>query len=398
MKKTRRLVQFGFLALTLLGVFVFDANCERWCPFGGVEAIYTYATEGNMLCSLGVSNFYILGGVLVMTIVLGRVFCGYMCPIGTISEWLHLVARRLGVPQIRVAGKFDRVLALLKYVVLGVILFATWRAGELVFRAYDPCYALISRHGTDITFWAYVVSGLIVIVSLAIMLPFCRWFCPLAAVLNLFSRFRLTRIQRSDDACNDCGLCSKACPMAVPVDRLRQITAARCTSCMNCSDACPQTDAGALQWGPPESWGRKWSQAVLIAVLLLCTAGAVTASYLFPLPSFIKSHGTPPDHQMATARLKINDVRCRGRANLLFYFLERDDLDEIEGYFKLEAWPGPGVVDVRVTYDPTMTDEEAVKRAITEPYYDATADFWRNSPFTIEGYDPLAVDSGLGVP
>jgi len=389
MKPTRRLIQFAFLSATLIGVYVFGANCERWCPFGGVEAIYTYASEGNMICSLGVSNFYILGGVLLMTLLLRRAFCGYVCPLGTISEWLRLAAGKLGVGEVRVNGRLDRALSLLKYVVLAIILVTTWRAGELLFRAYDPCYALISRHGEDITAWAYVVAGLIVVASLVIVLPFCRWFCPLAAVLNLFSRFGLTRVSRDGNDCSDCGLCAKACPMNIPVDQLEQVTAARCTSCMSCIEACPQKSSGTLGWGPPASWGRRWSQAVLIAVLLACTGGAIAASYLAPLPSFIKTSGILPDRPLATARLKIDDVRCRGRANLLFYFLQRDDLDRISGYFKLEAWPGPGAVDVHVTYDPAVTDEETIKRAITSPYYDAVADFWRDSPFTIEGYDPL---------
>ena len=94
---TRRIVQFGFLALTLVGVFYFGANCERWCPFGGVEAMYTYFAEGDMLCSLGVSNFFILGGVLASAVLVRRAFCGYMCPIGTISAWLYALAGRLGI-------------------------------------------------------------------------------------------------------------------------------------------------------------------------------------------------------------------------------------------------------------------------------------------------------------
>ncbi len=69
MKRTRRVIQGSFLAITLVGVFVLGANCELWCPFGGVEAIYEYTTRGTMLCSLGVSNFYILGGVLLMTLL-----------------------------------------------------------------------------------------------------------------------------------------------------------------------------------------------------------------------------------------------------------------------------------------------------------------------------------------
>ena len=67
---TRRIVQVAFLALTLAGVFVFGGHAERWCPLGGIEALYGYTTAGNLICSLGVSNFYILGGVLVMTLLL----------------------------------------------------------------------------------------------------------------------------------------------------------------------------------------------------------------------------------------------------------------------------------------------------------------------------------------
>ena len=396
MKKVRRTVQFGFLALVLGSVLTVGANCERWCPFGGVEAAFTYASEGNMLCSLGTSNFFILGGVLAMTLLARRVFCGYVCPLGTIAELLYGLGRWLRLPRIRVAPRIDRGLALLKYLVLAAILLLTWRASELIFRAFDPCYALISRHGTDITYWAYVVSGAIVVTSLVIAVPFCRWFCPFAAVLNPLSRFGLARITRNTQTCTDCGLCSKKCPAAIPVNQLKEVTAARCTSCLDCVDSCPENAKGisVLTWGPPRAFGPRWSQAVLIGVVLLCTTTAVTASYMFPMPSFVKSRGQRPD-AVSTVRLKVDDLTCRGRANLFFYFLERDDFYEIPGYLKVDAWPGVGPVDVDITFDPTRTDAEAVKQAISEPYYDVTADLWRTSPFAIQGYDPLGAGGGL---
>jgi hypothetical protein len=69
-------------------------------------------------------------------------------------------------------------------------------------------------------------------------------------------------------------------------------------------------------------------------------------------------------------------------------------MHQVDGYFKVEAWPGPGVVDVHVTYDPSVVGDEAIKQAITEPYYDVLIDKWRMSPFRIEGYDPLGADLG----
>jgi len=391
-KTMRRIVQAVFLLLALVGVFVVGANAEAWCPFGGIEGLYTYWSEGNLVCSLGVSNFYILAAVLATTLLLRRAFCGYMCPIGTISDWIRAAARRLRIPQPCIPAWADRGLGLLKYVVLAAILVFTWQAGELLFRGYCPAYALVSRHGADITWWAYVVAGTIVAASLVTAMPFCRWFCPLAAVLNPFSRFGLARVQRDPAACHGCRACARACPMAIPVDAVEQVTSARCLACLECVDACPKASAGALMWGPPKRWGGRWPRAVLVAVLLACTAGAVSAAWLAPIASFIKVHGTPPA-RAATVELRIHDLTCRGRANLLVWFLQRDDLTAPLRYFKLEAWPGPGAARARISYDPAETDEEALKRSVTEPYFQAHADTvaarWFHSPFRIEGYDPL---------
>jgi len=256
LKTTRRVIQFALLALTLVGVFVFQGNCERWCPFGGVEALWTYAAEGNMICSLGVSNFFILGGVLLMTLIVRRAFCAYLCPIGTLSEWLYGLGRRLRLPSLAVPPAVDRVLAVSKYLLLAGVVYFTWRAGELIFRGFDPCYALISRHGPDITAWAYVTAAAVVLGSLVMTIPCCRGCCPLAAVLNRFSRFGLARVKRDDEACSGCGRCAKACPMDIPVDQLTQVTAARCLSCLNCVEAC--RGRAALCWGPPKPPGKAY--------------------------------------------------------------------------------------------------------------------------------------------
>lgn len=389
----RRIVQFAFLVLTLTAVFAVGGNAEKWCPMGGVEALYTYAQEGNMPCSLGLSNFFILAAVLGMTLLVRRAFCGYMCPIGVISEWLRTPARWLRIPALRVPQPVDRVLGLAKYAVLGLVLWFTWQASELVFRSVDPCYALISRHGEDITIWAYVIGGLVVLGSLVVVMPFCRWFCPFAAVLHPFSRFGLTRVKREADTCTGCGVCAKACPMAIPVDRVEEVTAARCLSCFECVDACPRRQVGTLTWGPPRWLGSRWPQAALVAIVLLSTAGAGGAAYLFPIPAFVKSHGIPPS-QAAIVQLKIDHLQCRGNANLLFYFLHRDDLGPPLKFVKLEAWPNPAApADVRITYDPRETNVAALKQALTEPIYEMSPDaregFWRMSPFRIEGYDPL---------
>ena len=340
---TRRAIQVAALAATLLSVFWLRGNAEVFCPMGGVESLYTYLREGNLTCSLAVSNFFLLGGTLLSVLLLRRGVCSYLCPVGTISEGLYALRKRLLPAHFAVPATWDRWLRSLKYAVLAAILYFTWSSGELLFRGYCPAYALISRHGTDITVWAYVVSAVLVLASLVVALPFCRWLCPLAAVMNPFSRFAVARVQRDAESCSACRACGKACPMAIPVDQLREVKAARCTSCLQCVEVCTQRRGQALRWGPPAMIARSWSQPVLVALLLLCMVGAVSAAYLFPLPSFIKTRGSEPPH-IATLDLELEELTCRGRANLLVWFLERDDLGPPLKFFRLEAWPGPGLV------------------------------------------------------
>ena len=395
MTRTRRIVQAAFLSMVLFGVFAVRGNAERWCPFGGVEAIYTYWTEGDLVCSLGVTNFYALAGLLVSVLLLRRAFCGYLCPIGTIGEWLGKLPRAWRSKPLSVPQTWDRVLSMLKYAVLGVVLYATWRAGELLFRGYDPCYALLSRHGEDITVWAYVISGAIVVGSVVVTVPFCRWLCPLAAVMNPFSRAGLGRVKREGDACGDCGACSAACPMAIPVDKLSEVTAARCTSCLECVAACPRDGQGALAWRWPWAARRGRPQVAILALLSVVLIAVVTTAWAFPIASFVKEHrAAQRPEKTAVVELRIRGVTCRGTANLLTYFLFRDDVSEVPGYLKVEAWPAEGYARVRITCDPRKTDAEAIRAAIIEPYFDRFQRLERFSPFEIHGYAPWGAGPG----
>ncbi|MHC4944672.1 MAG: 4Fe-4S binding protein [Planctomycetota bacterium] len=399
--KPRTFVQLGALALTLAGVFLIKGNAERWCPLGGVEALYTYVYEGNMPCSLAVSNFYILGALIALALLFRRIFCSHLCPIGAMSEWLQKAAAGLGIEPARIPAGPDRILSLLKYPLLAVILYFTWRAGELIFRGFDPCYALISRHGEDITLWTYIAAAAVVVLSLFFMVPFCRWLCPLAAILNLFSRFSLGTIRRDPGHCTGCGSCTTLCPMAIPVDEEEKISHARCTFCLDCIRACPEQSA--LTWGLPiggqaaRFGSRTGSQAAIICVLLLIMSAAVSAAYVFPMPSFAWAREEFRE-DTAILDMGVEELGCRGRANLLVYYLDRDDELELPGPLRLEAWPGPGVSRVRIFYDAGRVDETMIRMAVTEAYYDSDSNSGRPSPFRIEGYDPFdptGVNGGL---
>ena len=130
---------------------------------------------------------------------------------------------------------------------------------------------------------------------------------------------------------------------------------------------------------------------MLVAVLACATGAAVAASCWLPFPSFVKSRPVPVPARVAVVEMRIDgpDLPRPGESSVLVLDRDRSDLCYLPGYFKIEAWPGPGWSRVRVSYDPSKADEPAVRQAITEPCFDVQGG-WRVSPFRIEGYDPLA--------
>jgi ferredoxin len=132
---------------------------------------------------------------------------------------------------------------------------------------------------------AAIVLGALVIASVLVQNFWCRYLCPYGALLGLTSLLSPLRIRRSEPACIDCAKCAKACPSALPVDKLVTINSAECTGCLECVAVCPAEGALQLALGP---WTRSpnhgrlpaWAMAAGIAVLFFGIIGyAKTAGY-----------------------------------------------------------------------------------------------------------------------
>lgn len=249
MQKLRLASQLVF-ALLLARLVLGGGDFEKWCPFGGIETLYLFFGHDTFTCSLGSSNLFVALAVILLALVARRAFCGWVCPLGAIGELFgrardrFLPGRRYAPPE-----KVDRWLRLLKYPLLVLILALTAMALELVFRGFDPFYALASGHGEDITYWAYVVLGGFLVGAFFMRQPFCRYLCPLAATLDIPSRFGLLRIHRNGAACVGCKLCERVCDQGIPVAQVESVRHARCTQCLECLSVCPK--GGSLFLGLP---------------------------------------------------------------------------------------------------------------------------------------------------
>ncbi len=245
MRKTRFLFQLLFVLLVArLVLGLGQSDFEKWCPFGGLESLYLFATDGSFPCSLGSSNLYLLLGILFLTVLSRRTFCGWICPLGALSEWGGKVKDKV-FPGKRWAPPegIDVWLRKVKYLGLVLIVYFTWKEGELIFRAFDPYYAIASNHGEDISWLAYFVLALVFVGAFFMRQPFCRYLCPLAALLDPFGFLAPIRISRSEAACTDCGVCDEACDQGILVSRMDSVDCVRCTQCLECLSACPKKDA-----------------------------------------------------------------------------------------------------------------------------------------------------------
>ncbi|MEO8591823.1 MAG: 4Fe-4S binding protein [Candidatus Solibacter sp.] len=294
-QKLRRTLQFSFFALNLwigiqfyLFVRYFESGgrtmaasrppgVEGWLPIASLMNLKVLLLAGEMP-RLHPAGMFLLLAFLSASWIFRKSFCGWLCPVGTMSEYLWKLGRQTFGRNFRVPRKLDIGLRSLKYVLLGLFLFAVGSMSVDAIRAFlEGPYGIVSDVKM-LNFFRYMgVAGgitvaLLVIASVFIQNFWCRYLCPYGALMGLASLASPLRIRRDTSLCIDCGKCAKACPSVLPVDKLVTIQSAECIGCMECVAECPA--AGALFMSAPRR--RKvpaWAIAAGVTVLFVGFAG-----------------------------------------------------------------------------------------------------------------------------
>ena len=252
----RKLVQwFFFLLIALISInhtlvangagipFLSSASLHAVCPFGGVETLYTLVVSGLYVKKIHSAALALAGIVMLLSIFFGPVFCGWVCPLGTVQEWVGRLGRKLFRRRYNhfVPARLDRYLRYLRYGVLLWVLYVTATSGVLVFEAYDPYYALFNFWTTEVAWTALLILGLVLLGSIFVERPWCKYACPYGAVLGITNLFRVFSIKRSTTTCKADGACSIMCPMNIQVDSKTTVRDHQCISCMECTSEaiCP---------------------------------------------------------------------------------------------------------------------------------------------------------------
>ena len=258
---------------------------EGWLPIAGLMNLKYFLLTGRVP-SIHPAAMFLLMTLLVVSFLFRKAFCSWLCPVGTLSEYLGLLGKKLFGRNFRIWKWIDIPLRGLKYLLLGFFVWAisTMSAAAIAnFMRSD--YGLVAGVKM-LNFFRYlgetglIVIGILLIASMFVQNFWCRYLCPYGALLGFASLLSPVRIRREAEPCIDCAKCAKVCPSNLPVDKLVTIKSAECTGCLECVAICPAEGALHLalpQIAKPPRRVPHWAMAAGIALLFLGVVGFTKA-------------------------------------------------------------------------------------------------------------------------
>lgn len=209
----------------------------------------------------------------LLVIVIGRAWCGWICPMGFFQDVLDAIRRKVRLGYIRFSEKLRKGLAWIKWAFLSVaLLLPLWVA----FPVGCPCVALnlyipfcqlcpgkyilpllvgnpdrVAVNYENKTSLVMTLLGLtfslIVILGAFVKRRFWCSFCPLGLILSWYRKISFLKLEKNDEKCTKCEICYNVCPVEIDeVFRSRgkkDVTFAECTLCLKCVENCPEDDA-----------------------------------------------------------------------------------------------------------------------------------------------------------
>ncbi len=288
------------------------AGVEGYLPIAGLMNLKAALLTGE-IPKIHPAGMFLIVAFLTISFLFRKTFCSWLCPVGTISEYLWKLGHKLFRRNLNVTRWLDTGLRGLKYLLLGFFLYAVISMTPRDISAFlQSPYGLIADVKM-LNFFRFlgetglIVVGILVLLSVVIKNFWCRYLCPYGALMGLAGMVSPLKIRRNPDTCIDCAKCARVCPSKLPVDQLVMIKSAECTACMECIAVCPAEKALVFAAPVPSKKAREvpaWVVAAGIAVIFIGTVGyaKATGRWNTEIPSqvyqYLVTHADEATHPM----------------------------------------------------------------------------------------------------
>ncbi len=257
----RLMIQLLFLCLTLLASFRFyrfvaaiqagtatvtlerPSGFDALLPISGLFGVVGWIKNIDVTLLYPEALVFFISAILT-TLLLRRSFCSWICPVGTISEWLWKLGFNRMRQNIRPPDWLDYCLRSIKYLLLAYLLYAAFcwdftRQTTFLASDYNGLSDLKLIH-LLISPSLPVLMVLLILLGISYLLrnPFCRFICPYGALLGLVSLLSPAAVQRNAKKCVSCGVCSQVCPTGINVMQAGRVNNPECIACWRCISHC----------------------------------------------------------------------------------------------------------------------------------------------------------------
>ncbi len=250
---------------------------EGFLPISGLMGALDWIYQGSLNTIHPAATILFLLFV-ALAVVFRKSFCGWICPVGLVSETLARAGRWIFGRNVKPWPWLDFILRGLKYLILGFFVWAIIGMGAEGLNAFiNSPYNKVS----DIKMLEFFrdlsrVGGIVILVlaagSVVINGFWCRYMCPYGALMGLVGWLSPVKVRRDDSKCIDCKLCDKACPAKLIVSTRDTITKVECIGCHDCVSSCPAP--GALKFGTKKRTVKPRTIAIAIVIALVAATSA----------------------------------------------------------------------------------------------------------------------------
>jgi polyferredoxin len=306
LRKLRYAVQLAFLLLSAMTGYLFYSyvlqlegpgkafvqrppSVDAFLPIAGMMS-FKYFLFTGIIEPFRPSAFIMFVAIVAVSVLLKKGFCGWICPVGTVSQYFWMAGEKVFGKNYRMQRYADIVLQSIKYVLMSFFIITIWARMSpeqlaLFFSSdyYRTADIQTMRFFTEMsptTFWSLgIISGC----SLIYRNFWCRYLCPYGALLGILSWFSPVKINRKEDKCTHCGACSRNCPSLLPVEEKEVVHSPECFGCLTCVSHCPS--AGALDITIRAGRARKvfspyiYAAAVVLIFYAVILAGILTGHW-----------------------------------------------------------------------------------------------------------------------